>query len=167
MRAIYRSGTLAAVAVVLAAGPVWAQTVDPQLMLVAPEARLTPVRVFLDASPVVKAIMAALAAGAVAAAVLWARQLGRGPDPRALAFYGGLHAAGPLLGLLGAVYGLLNSFLGISNVRPTPSLSVVAPGIAEALPCFGLGLFAAVVAVMCRWHIKAQVEIAAHALKAH
>ncbi len=49
--------------------------------------------------------------------------------------------------LLGTVWGIMNSFIGISNAHTT-NLAVVAPGIAEALLATALGLFAAIPAVV-------------------
>jgi biopolymer transport protein ExbB len=54
---------------------------------------------------------------------------------------------GPFIGLFGTVYGIMNSFIGIANTNTT-NLAVVAPGIAEALLATGLGLFAAIPAVV-------------------
>ncbi|MFN4297705.1 MAG: MotA/TolQ/ExbB proton channel family protein [Brevundimonas sp.] len=53
----------------------------------------------------------------------------------------------PFIGLFGTVYGIMNSFIGIANTNTT-NLAVVAPGIAEALLATGLGLFAAIPAVI-------------------
>lgn len=53
----------------------------------------------------------------------------------------------PFIGLFGTVYGIMNSFIGIANTNTT-NLAVVAPGIAEALLATGIGLFAAIPAVM-------------------
>ncbi len=53
----------------------------------------------------------------------------------------------PFVGLFGTVWGIMNSFIGISKAQST-SLSVVAPGIAEALLATALGLVAAIPAVM-------------------
>lgn len=53
----------------------------------------------------------------------------------------------PFVGLLGTVWGIMNSFIGISNAHTT-NLAVVAPGIAEALLATALGLFAAIPAVV-------------------
>ena len=54
---------------------------------------------------------------------------------------------GPFIGLFGTVYGIMNSFIGIANTNTT-NLAVVAPGIAEALLATGIGLFAAIPAVI-------------------
>ncbi|QDH73919.1 MotA/TolQ/ExbB proton channel family protein [Brevundimonas sp. M20] len=54
---------------------------------------------------------------------------------------------GPFVGLFGTVYGIMNSFIGIANTNTT-NLAVVAPGIAEALLATGIGLFAAIPAVV-------------------
>jgi len=53
----------------------------------------------------------------------------------------------PFIGLFGTVWGIMNSFIGISNAHTT-NLAVVAPGIAQALLATALGLVAAIPAVM-------------------
>ena len=53
----------------------------------------------------------------------------------------------PFIGLFGTVWGIMNSFIGISNAHTT-NLAVVAPGIAQALLATALGLAAAIPAVM-------------------
>ena len=56
-------------------------------------------------------------------------------------------AVSPFVGLFGTVWGIMNSFQGIAVTNNT-SLSVVAPGIAEALFATALGLVAAIPAVI-------------------
>lgn len=56
-------------------------------------------------------------------------------------------SSGPFVGLFGTVYGIMNSFIGIAESNTT-NLAVVAPGIAEALLATGIGLFAAIPAVI-------------------
>jgi biopolymer transport protein ExbB len=53
----------------------------------------------------------------------------------------------PFVGLFGTVWGIMDSFIGISKAHTT-NLAVVAPGIAEALLATALGLVAAIPAVM-------------------
>ncbi|WP_084640057.1 tonB-system energizer ExbB [Kaistia adipata] len=53
----------------------------------------------------------------------------------------------PFIGLFGTVWGIMNSFIGISQANTT-NLAVVAPGIAEALFATALGLVAAIPAVL-------------------
>ncbi|SFZ70395.1 biopolymer transport protein TolQ [Chitinimonas taiwanensis DSM 18899] len=53
----------------------------------------------------------------------------------------------PYIGLFGTVWGIMNAFLGLSNVGQA-TLSQVAPGIAEALVATAIGLFAAIPAVV-------------------
>jgi biopolymer transport protein ExbB len=53
----------------------------------------------------------------------------------------------PFVGLFGTVWGIMNSFIGISNAHTT-NLAVVAPGIAHALMATAMGLIAAIPAVM-------------------
>jgi biopolymer transport protein ExbB len=56
-------------------------------------------------------------------------------------------ATAPFVGLFGTVWGIMNSFVGISQAQTT-NLAVVAPGIAEALLATALGLAAAIPAVV-------------------
>jgi biopolymer transport protein ExbB len=56
-------------------------------------------------------------------------------------------ATAPFVGLFGTVWGIMNSFIGISKANTT-NLAVVAPGIAEALLATALGLVAAIPAVV-------------------
>lgn len=56
-------------------------------------------------------------------------------------------ATAPFVGLFGTVWGIMNSFIGISKAQTT-NLAVVAPGIAEALLATAMGLFAAIPAVV-------------------
>ncbi|EWY40300.1 ABC transporter ATPase [Skermanella stibiiresistens SB22] len=53
----------------------------------------------------------------------------------------------PFVGLFGTVWGIMNSFIGISEAQTT-NLAVVAPGIAEALLATAMGLVAAIPAVV-------------------
>jgi biopolymer transport protein ExbB len=56
-------------------------------------------------------------------------------------------ATAPFIGLFGTVWGIMNSFIGISKAQTT-NLAVVAPGIAEALLATAMGLVAAIPAVI-------------------
>jgi biopolymer transport protein ExbB len=60
-------------------------------------------------------------------------------------------ATSPFVGLFGTVWGIMNSFIGISKSQTT-NLAVVAPGIAEALLATALGLVAAIPAVIIYNH---------------
>ncbi|MGR3484022.1 MAG: protein TolQ [Paracoccaceae bacterium] len=53
----------------------------------------------------------------------------------------------PFVGLFGTVWGIMNAFVEIAEQQST-NLAVVAPGIAEALLATGLGLLAAIPAVI-------------------
>jgi biopolymer transport protein ExbB len=60
-------------------------------------------------------------------------------------------ATAPFVGLFGTVWGIMNSFIGISEAQTT-NLAVVAPGIAEALLATAIGLAAAIPAVVIYNH---------------
>ncbi|KIZ36791.1 MULTISPECIES: tonB-system energizer ExbB [Rhodopseudomonas] len=77
-----------------------------------------------------------------------ARQMRRGMG--ALATIG---ATSPFIGLFGTVWGIMNSFIGISKSQTT-NLAVVAPGIAEALLATACGLVAAIPAVIIYNHFS-------------
>lgn len=64
-----------------------------------------------------------------------------------LPYLASVGSAAPFIGLLGTVWGIMNSFQSIGAMKST-SLAVVAPGIAEALLATALGLFAAIPAVL-------------------
>ncbi|MCG7393628.1 MotA/TolQ/ExbB proton channel family protein [Microvirga sp. ACRRW] len=64
-----------------------------------------------------------------------------------LAFLATTGSAAPFIGLFGTVWGIMNSFSAIAASQDT-SLSVVAPGIAEALFATAIGLVAAIPAVI-------------------
>jgi biopolymer transport protein ExbB len=64
-----------------------------------------------------------------------------------LSFLASVGSTSPFIGLFGTVYGIMNSFISIAQSHTT-NLAVVAPGIAEALMATGLGLIAAIPAVV-------------------
>jgi biopolymer transport protein ExbB len=72
----------------------------------------------------------------------------------------------PFVGLFGTVWGIMNSFIGISKAQTT-NLAVVAPGIAEALLATAIGLVAAIPAVIIYNHFsrstKGYLELVARA----
>src|SRR4051794_13930826 len=70
------------------------------------------------------------------------RQIARGTGLLAT-----IGATAPFIGLFGTVWGIMNSFIGISQSHTT-NLAVVAPGIAEALLATATGLVAAIPAVV-------------------
>jgi biopolymer transport protein ExbB len=62
----------------------------------------------------------------------------------------------PFVGLFGTVWGIMNSFIGISEAQTT-NLAIVAPGIAEALLATAIGLVAAIPAVIIYNHFARQI----------
>jgi biopolymer transport protein ExbB len=78
--------------------------------------------------------------GAIEARLLQAKQEG-------FSVLASIGATAPFVGLFGTVWGIMNSFIGISKAQTT-NLAVVAPGIAEALLATAFGLVAAIPAVL-------------------
>lgn len=65
-------------------------------------------------------------------------------------------SSSPYIGLFGTVWGIMHSFIGLAGVKQA-SISVVAPGIAEALIATAFGLFAAIPATIAYNRLSAQV----------
>jgi biopolymer transport protein ExbB len=80
------------------------------------------------------------------------RQIARGTGLLAT-----IGATAPFVGLFGTVWGIMNSFIGISEAHTT-NLAVVAPGIAEALLATALGLVAAIPAVVIYNHLTRSIS---------
>ncbi len=79
------------------------------------------------------------------------RKMTKGTTP-----LGTIGATAPFVGLFGTVWGIMHSFVGISQ-RQTTNLAVVAPGIAEALLATAIGLIAAIPAVVIYNHFARQI----------
>ena len=71
-----------------------------------------------------------------------------------LAILASIGSVAPFIGLFGTVWGIMNAFIEIAAQQNT-NLAVVAPGIAEALLATGLGLLAAIPAVVFYNHLSA------------
>ncbi len=74
-----------------------------------------------------------------------------------MAILASIGSASPFIGLLGTVWGIINSFTAIAISKQT-SLAVVAPGIAEALFATALGLFAAIPATIAYNKLSSDVD---------
>lgn len=139
----------------------------PVYTVVPAAERLTLLGVFLDASREMQVVMAILLVATVVSLAVWALSLGKVGKADAKGVAGALgrlrivRSAGVPLSCLAASYVMFSSFLGISNVRPAPSLTVVAPGLAEAALAIMLGLLATTVAVVCERHLEGRVRRAA------
>jgi len=70
----------------------------------------------------------------------------------------------PYIGLFGTVWGIMSSFQAIAGAGST-SLSVVAPGIAEALVATAMGLFAAIPAVYFYNDLTSRVKALANEME--
>jgi biopolymer transport protein TolQ len=74
-----------------------------------------------------------------------------------LSFLATVGSTSPYVGLFGTVWGIMNSFMALGNVKQA-TLSLVAPGIAEALIATAMGLFAAIPAVVGYNRFSNEVE---------
>jgi biopolymer transport protein TolQ len=84
---------------------------------------------------------------AVLQRLVWVQTSERHRLERGLSFLATTGSSAPFVGLFGTVVGIMNAFRDI-GASGTASLAVVAPGIAEALVATGVGLFAAIPAVI-------------------
>src|ERR671912_614556 len=134
--------------------------------LVHPTHDLSFLALFLQADPIVKGVMVALVVASLASwtvildkllriralrrearAFERAAQAGETVGATLPGAAGRIGAAAPFGGLFGTVWGIMISFSAIARSQDT-SLSVVAPGIAEALFATAIGLAAAIPAVL-------------------
>lgn len=74
-----------------------------------------------------------------------------------LNFLATVGSTSPYVGLFGTVWGIMNAFRSLANVQQA-TLSMVAPGIAEALIATAMGLVAAIPAVVAYNRFSGQVE---------
>jgi biopolymer transport protein TolQ len=75
-----------------------------------------------------------------------------------LPFLATVGSTSPYVGLLGTVWGIMNSFRSLANMTQA-TLASVAPGISEALIATAMGLFAAIPAVIGYNRFAARVEV--------
>ncbi|MCB1312980.1 MAG: protein TolQ [Sedimentitalea sp.] len=76
---------------------------------------------------------------------------------RGLSVLATVGSTAPFVGLFGTVWGIMHAFIQIAEQQNT-NLAVVAPGIAEALLATGLGLLAAIPAVVFYNKLSADCE---------
>lgn len=74
-----------------------------------------------------------------------------------LPFLATVGSTSPYIGLLGTVWGIMNSFRSLGSVQQA-TISMVAPGISEALIATAMGLFAAIPAVIAYNRYSNDVE---------
>jgi hypothetical protein len=132
---------------------------DPTLVAIAADQRLNGLGVILHAKPLVMMAMILLGLAIVAAVALSISQTAR-PTRRAgsaVSWLSAIAAGAPMLGLAAAAYGLMDACIGLANVRPVPSLSILAPGLAEAFFCITLGALASAIASVGGQQLKARL----------
>ena len=120
---------------------------------------MTPIDILFNASPTMKMIMLALIVAGLAAVGVTVRKVLSGPSlTGGSAFLQALRLGGPLIGLLGAAWNVLVINIAIANIGQQPSYPALAPGVAEAVFLFVLGLITGVVAVICNWVVEARID---------
>ena len=77
---------------------------------------------------------------------------------RHLASLASVGSVSPYIGLFGTVWGIMHSFMGLSQSTTAVTIAVVAPGIAEALVATAIGLFAAIPATLFYNHFSDKVD---------
>lgn len=118
-----------------------------------------PADILINADPTMQAIMLVLMVGALAAIAIAIRKILSGPRlAGGSAYLQALRLGGPLIGLLGAAYNVLMINIAIANIGQQPSYPVLAPGVAEAVFLFVLGLITGIIAVICNWIVEARID---------
>ena len=74
-----------------------------------------------------------------------------------LSFLATVGSTSPYIGLFGTVWGIMSSFQALGNVHQA-TISMVAPGISEALIATAMGLFAAIPAVVAFNHFAHRID---------
>jgi biopolymer transport protein ExbB len=77
---------------------------------------------------------------------------------RYLRIFNGVVTIGPLLGLLGTVFGMIRSFSDIAASETTGRLETLSHGISEALFCTATGLSVAIPAVVLHLYFVSRVD---------
>jgi biopolymer transport protein TolQ len=123
--------------------------INAQLRLTAPAGGTNP------AAPAARPILKSLAA--VDRALLRASAVEVNKLEKKVTFLATIASAAPFIGLFGTVWGILDAFQKISTTGAT-NLSVIGPGISEALVATAAGLFAAIPAVFFYNHFTSTTK---------
>ncbi len=131
-------------------------------LLMAPAAaHATPlsfIDVAADAAPAQQCLMLAIVVATVAAIILSVFKLLPGRLSGGSTFVSSLRFAGPVAGLMGAAYAGWKMCIGIATVAATPSLKVLAPGLAEIATLIALGALSGIIAIVLTWAIEARID---------
>jgi biopolymer transport protein TolQ len=123
--------------------------INAQLRLTAPAAGANP------GAPAARPMLKSLAA--VDRALLRASAVEVNRLEKKVTFLATIASAAPFIGLFGTVWGILDAFQKISQTGAT-NLSVIGPGISEALVATAAGLFAAIPAVFFYNHFTSTTK---------
>ncbi|MFT3997771.1 MAG: MotA/TolQ/ExbB proton channel family protein [Asticcacaulis sp.] len=117
---------------------------------------LAIINIVADASLPVQGLILILIAAIIAALAIGSVKLSRTIDGGS-ALLAALRWEAPLAGGLGAVYTSLFSFLALDREGPS-SLTLMAPGLAEACLLMGLGLAGGLIAAIANGLINARID---------
>ncbi len=131
------------------------------LLMIPAAAHAAPfsfIDVAADAAPAQQCLMLAIVVATVAAVILSVLKLRPGHLSGGSTFVSSLRFAGPVAGLLGAAYAGWKMCIGIATVPSTPSLKVLAPGLAEIATLIALGALSGIIAIVLTWAIEARID---------
>ncbi len=121
--------------------------------------RLSMIGVAMNATPVPKLIILALAVSSVAAVVVCVGKLTSGPRVSGgSAFLSGLRFGGPLAGLFGAALTGLQMAIGTANSAGALPANLLARGYAEIMMLMVFGFFTGAVAVIANWAVESRID---------
>jgi hypothetical protein len=121
--------------------------------------RLSMIGVAMNAPPVPKLIILALAIASVAAVIVCIGKLASGPRVSGgSAFLSGLRFGGPLAGLFGAALTGLNIAIGTANAAGPAPANILARGYAEIMLLMVFGFFTGAVAVIANWAVESRID---------
>jgi hypothetical protein len=156
-RSTWKTALLPSALMSMAAGAACAEDAAVKMQLAPPDQRLSIGGVLANAAIPVKLIMAGLMIAIAASVVLWLLKFAR--KAPAGGFLSAVVVSGPLFGVAAAAFTLLTMAVGVANVRPSPDLATLAPGLAEAALTVLLGMLAGAVAAAARGHLQSRAEV--------
>ncbi len=115
--------------------------------------------ILLYSNYIAQAMMIAMVGAALAAIAITVRKVTSGPTlTGGSAFISALRLGAPLLGLLGAMQTVFDTFIGLANIGAGVSFIALTPIFAEGTLVFIVGLITGIVAVVCHAVVEARID---------